>query len=234
MSYSISYGQEARWLPIKTATGDEKLVFLLEDIGDNNVWTVGGKSRAHRWICVDVHTENYAWLAMREVVQRAASCCGGSLKFYGSSRYVRPEAYIGRWRRAIANAAPLLRRDAEPLEPGRSYRMSVPEDKKTWDTWHRADRFSLGLRIDFPIVEGKVAPHEPEAAVRKALLENHPDVPHAQVAWSYGDGLVERWCFDVKNEEEAAVWWKYRFRNQPTWSSVKVLRGPELRNGRYS
>ena len=104
MSYEISYRRQAFVMPAARAGHYDDLVFLVEEMGSNNCWEIGNRRRARSWECVAAGPE---WDCLAEVTRCAAACCGGSLCLYGRRR-TKPESYIRAWRKALAEAAPVL------------------------------------------------------------------------------------------------------------------------------
>ena len=102
MSYRIEYDWVAIRLPKERIESAYEDHFILASLGgDNNVYRSDGK-RPRRWSCMAL---GMSWQVMQTVVEFAAACEGGSLKPHG--RWMKPEAYITRLRRVVADAVSL-------------------------------------------------------------------------------------------------------------------------------
>lgn len=79
-------------------------LLLIAESGDNNVSTFVERNlrtyevRAKSWSPVTFRVGE--WEAMRDIVERAASCEGGMLRLAGSS-HTKSENYIKKWRSAV-------------------------------------------------------------------------------------------------------------------------------------
>ena len=104
MSYGIVYDMEAVRLPADLVGHYEDMLVACQLHGDNNCWTWDKKKRSRDWFAIAIGSETGV---MREIVCRASDCCGGGMVLYGQRR-TEPEAYIRRWRKALANAAKSL------------------------------------------------------------------------------------------------------------------------------
>jgi hypothetical protein len=107
MSYRIVYDLAAVRLPAETLRphvadssfyADQYL--LMELGGDNNVYEGHGSLRARSWSLIGAGQN---WEIMREVVQYAASCEGGGMRFYGASE-TQAETYIRKCRTVLRDA----------------------------------------------------------------------------------------------------------------------------------
>ena len=98
MSYRIEYDWVAIRLPKERIESAYEDHFILASLGgDNNVYRQDGK-RPRLWSCMAL---GMSWQVMQTVVEFAAACEGGSLKPHG--RWMKPEAYIARLRRVVAD-----------------------------------------------------------------------------------------------------------------------------------
>jgi hypothetical protein len=95
---------QALHLPANLVGRYEDILVACELHGDNNCWTWDNKKRCRDWYPIAIGSES---AVMREIVERASACCGGGMVLYGQ-RHTEPEAYIRRWRKALANAAKSL------------------------------------------------------------------------------------------------------------------------------
>jgi hypothetical protein len=101
MSYGIVYDMQALRLPADLAGHYQDILVACELHGDNNCWTWDNKKRCRNWRAIAIGPETDV---MREIVGRSSDCCGGGMVLSGQRRS-EPEAYIRRWRKALAQAA---------------------------------------------------------------------------------------------------------------------------------
>lgn len=104
MSYGIVYDMQALRLPADLVGHYDDILVACELHGSNNCWTWDNKKRTRDWYPVAIGSE---CAVMRSIVERASDCCGGGMVLYGQ-RHTEPEAYIRRWRKALAKAAKSL------------------------------------------------------------------------------------------------------------------------------
>ncbi|MBS1080906.1 MAG: hypothetical protein ABF572_10750 [Gluconobacter sp.] len=111
MSYRIVYDLAAVRLPAATLRpyvadssfhADQYL--LMELGGDNNVYEGRGSLRARSWSLIGAGQN---WEIMRQVVQYAASCEGGGMRFSGASE-TQAETYIRKCRTVLRDAVAAL------------------------------------------------------------------------------------------------------------------------------
>ena len=103
MSYEISYRQRAFVIPMARTGGHyDDVFFLVEEVGSNNCIELDSRRRVRNWVCLAAGGRSDC---LAEITRCAASCCGGSLQFYGR-RDTSPESYIRAWRKALAAALP--------------------------------------------------------------------------------------------------------------------------------
>ncbi len=101
MSYGIVYDMQALRLPADLVGHYQDILVACELHGDNNCWTWDNKKRCRNWCAIAIGSETDV---MRDIVGRSSDCCGGGMVLYGQ-RNTEPEAYIRRWRKALAKAA---------------------------------------------------------------------------------------------------------------------------------
>ena len=109
MSYGIVYDMQALRLPADRVGHYDDILVACELHGDNNCWTWDNKKRSRDWYPIAIGSET---AVMRDIVGRSSDCCGGGMVLYGQ-RHTEPEAYIRRWRKALANAARSLEEFAQ-------------------------------------------------------------------------------------------------------------------------
>jgi hypothetical protein len=209
MSYSISYRREVRWLPVWPGaySRDGKIYFCFEEIGDNNCYECTGRSprqerRARDWQCV-VADEEYRCFEV--LAERSASCCGGNLKFAGSSHYITPEGYLRSWRQAFKTALPLLSSMGPKLEYGRTYRLTNPADKYVWNNAARMKNLAFSVALVTRIAADHV--RDPEHADRLKRLATQEFSDDRE---RYGDTVYRTWRFNPEKPEEVELWWNTR------------------------
>ena len=104
MSYGIVYDMEAIRLSAALFGHYDDVLVACQLHGDNNCWSWDNRKRSRLWYPIAIGSETGV---MREIVCRASDCCGGGMVLSGQ-RHTEPEAYIRRWRKALATAAKSL------------------------------------------------------------------------------------------------------------------------------
>ncbi len=104
MSYGIVYDMQALRLPAALVGHHEDVLVACQLHGSSNCWTWDNKKRSREWHAIAIGSES---AVMRSIVERASDCCGRGMVLYGQRR-TEPEAYIRRWRKALARAAKSL------------------------------------------------------------------------------------------------------------------------------
>lgn len=213
MSYSISYRREVRWVPYPKEHVYQglydRLYFVFEEIGDNNVYECTGRSpalerRSRDWQVVVVDTEHDCF---SELAKRSASCPGGDLKFAGSSKYITPEGYLRSWRQAFKNALPLFPSQPEwpRIEVNRKYDWSNPEDRRLWNTARRADALRFSVQ---PFTRLLADSKDSNDLYRLKILMQQTQVKPYELV--HNDKPGRQWDFNPEKSDELAMWLRTR------------------------